>query len=178
MEQINKKITYTGTIPECPYCEKPTQRTEGLSMVTALYHAPVYDCNGLNINPAKNEKTTEWGCCECKKNYITRGSIYIKPTFDKLTAEERLLKILHSCNRITYSDNPNYVGYGTETKSVIVIDKKNSKFICDDIHLWDIFSTEYDMSESAIKEFLNVRLQKYFKLASYTAHRIKFKITI
>ncbi len=182
MEQINKKIIYTGTIPQCPYCEKPTQRTEGMSMVTALYHAPVYDCNGLNINPAKNECSTEWVCLECKNNYVTRGDIYTKPTFDKPTAEERLLRILDACNGQVYIAYPDYTDYQVGSKFIFRMDTKKKEFVCDEDNLWDIFDKEYQMNQNEIKDFISHYLNKKFKWIrddyDYTVRRKIFKANI
>lgn len=56
-------------IPICPKCNKPTKRVQGLSITTAAYYPPVYDENGININPDGNYTTTEFTCLECNTSY-------------------------------------------------------------------------------------------------------------
>ncbi len=71
---MSKKVIYTGTIPQCPYCEKPTKRTGGVGTVTAVYYPPMYDENGVNTNPDRNTITSSWVCQECEKGYSTSGN--------------------------------------------------------------------------------------------------------
>lgn len=70
----NKKVIYTGNIPQCPYCEKPTLRSSGYSTVTCMYYPPCYDENGVNTNPDRNTVTSHWHCNECQKDYTTSGN--------------------------------------------------------------------------------------------------------
>lgn len=74
--EIVKEIVWTNGIPVCPYCDKPTKRSEGMSTVTAMYFPPVYDEKGNNINPDKNRKTTDYYCYECDKNYSISGNYH------------------------------------------------------------------------------------------------------
>ena len=71
---MSKEVIYTDSIPQCPYCEKPTRRTQGISMTTGMHYPPIYDENGDNINPDRNIKTTDYVCCECNKEYLVRGN--------------------------------------------------------------------------------------------------------
>lgn len=71
---MSKEVIYTGVIPQCLYCEKPTKRTQGMSMSTAMYFPPTYDENGVNINPDRNTITTEYVCQECNKGYSVKGN--------------------------------------------------------------------------------------------------------
>jgi len=67
-------VKYTNGIPQCPYCNKPTKRTAGMITCTALFFQPMYDKNGVNINPDRNTRTQGWRCCECEKNYAVIGN--------------------------------------------------------------------------------------------------------
>lgn len=69
-----QKVINTGSIPQCPYCEKPTKRTGGSGATTSVYYAPVYDENGNNINPDRNIRTSRWMCMGCNKWYYTEGN--------------------------------------------------------------------------------------------------------
>ena len=71
---MSKEVIYTGTVPQCPHCDKPTKRTEGMSMSTSMYYPPTYDEKGVNINPDRNTITTEYVCQECNRGYIIRGN--------------------------------------------------------------------------------------------------------
>ena len=73
-----KPFEYTGTsgIPLCPYCQIPTQRTAGASLVTLLYFAPIYNEHGVNTNPDRNTVTTSWYCDKCGCSYSTSGNAY------------------------------------------------------------------------------------------------------
>lgn len=75
METTEKeKVIMTGAVPQCPHCKKPTKRTGGAGSVTCVYYPPMYDENGKNTNPDKNTITSQWHCCECKKDYSTAGN--------------------------------------------------------------------------------------------------------
>lgn len=34
-----------------------------------MYYKPIYNENGININPDRNQYTTIYTCLECKNNY-------------------------------------------------------------------------------------------------------------
>ncbi len=75
MEAIEgKKVIYTGQIPQCPYCEKPTERSGGMGHTTCVYYPPIYNKYGNNINPDRNMTTSYWECLECKKQYTISGN--------------------------------------------------------------------------------------------------------
>lgn len=80
------KVIKTNGIPQCPYCQKPTKRTQGMSTRTAMYFAPIYDENGYNTNPDRNNTMTDWQCLECMKKYTTSGN-YIDGFHYVLTLE-------------------------------------------------------------------------------------------
>lgn len=65
----SKDVTYTGLIPICPECDKPTQRSPRGESVR-----PVYDINGNNINADRNIIPSEWYCYECKEEFTTIGN--------------------------------------------------------------------------------------------------------
>jgi len=69
-----QEVVYTGAIPQCPHCEKPTKRTGGIGGVTLVYYPPVYDENGENINPDRNTRTSQYHCHECDKDYVVAGN--------------------------------------------------------------------------------------------------------
>lgn len=70
------RLIETNGIPQCPYCEKPTLRSEGMSTITAMYYPPVYDENGINTNPDRNITTTYWKCLECCRDYVVAGNFH------------------------------------------------------------------------------------------------------
>lgn len=74
MGNEKEEVVMTGSIPQCPYCKKPTVRTGGMSTVTAMYFQPRYDEKGNNINPDRNISTSNWNCEGCGKNYQTKGN--------------------------------------------------------------------------------------------------------
>ena len=69
-----QKVIFTGTIPQCPYCKKPTERTGGGGSVTAMYFPPKYNEEGVNINPDRNTITSGYQCLKCNKSYTTSGN--------------------------------------------------------------------------------------------------------
>jgi len=77
------KVIYTGSIPQCPHCEKPTTRIPKDSYTTCMYYPPVYDENGNNTNPDRNTTTTDYSCLDCQNEYtVSRnidGSFYVIP---------------------------------------------------------------------------------------------------
>jgi len=73
MEENN--VIFTGSIPQCPYCKKPTKRISKGGTRTAMYFPPTYDEQGNNTNPDKNICTEHWLCLECDKQYATKGNI-------------------------------------------------------------------------------------------------------
>jgi len=68
------EVIYTGLIPQCPHCKKPTKRTSHGSSSTLMYYMPVYDENGVNTNPDRNTITTAYECLECNKTYVVSGN--------------------------------------------------------------------------------------------------------
>ena len=70
----DETVVYTGSIPQCPYCKKPTERTGGSGSVTTAYYPPRYDKDGVNVNPDRNKITSNWQCMECLKHYTTYGN--------------------------------------------------------------------------------------------------------
>lgn len=74
MDTEKEKVIYTGNIPQCPNCKRPTKRTGGGGTVTAMYYQPVYDENGVNTNPDRNTRTSMWECLDCNKRYVTKGN--------------------------------------------------------------------------------------------------------
>ncbi len=69
-----KKVELTGSVPICPHCQVPTTRTSGMSVSHAVYYPPIYDKNGVNTNPDKNDSTTEYKCLECNEDYTVGGN--------------------------------------------------------------------------------------------------------
>ncbi len=74
MSENPTKVIYTGSIPQCPHCKKPTVRTEGMSMTTCMYFQPVYNEQGENTNPDRNTTTTDWHCNSCGNTYVVSGN--------------------------------------------------------------------------------------------------------
>lgn len=52
-------------MPECPRAD--CQFTESMSRSTLAYYPPVYDKNGVNINPDGNTTTSTLNCLTCGK---------------------------------------------------------------------------------------------------------------
>ena len=67
-------VMYTGSIPQCPHCKKPTKRTGGGGRTTLAYYQPMYDEKGNNTNPDRNTNTSNWQCLDCGKNYSISGN--------------------------------------------------------------------------------------------------------
>lgn len=67
-----------------PDCERDDcQFTQGVSMTTCAYYVPVYDKNGVNINPDGNTTTFDVSCYKCNKKW--RGATQLgKTTYDEL----------------------------------------------------------------------------------------------
>jgi hypothetical protein len=68
-------------MPECP--REDCQFAESMTMTTCAYYSPVYDKNGVNINPDGNTTTFTLTCYKCGKmwNGSTR---YGKTTYVEL----------------------------------------------------------------------------------------------
>lgn len=72
---IGEEVVFTGHIPQCPYCNKPTVREGGgMSTGTLMYYPPVYNEKGENTNPDRNTHTTHYSCKECGKSYRISGN--------------------------------------------------------------------------------------------------------
>ena len=67
-------IIYTGTIPQCPNCNKPTIRTPMGASKTCLYYPPQYNELGENINPDLNTITEGYMCDDCKQYFAIAGN--------------------------------------------------------------------------------------------------------
>ena len=68
--------------PECP--REDCRFSYGGGMTTLVAYIPIYDKNGVNINPDRNIKTFEVSCGSCGKMW--KGKIYL----NELTYEEDL----------------------------------------------------------------------------------------
>ncbi len=55
----------TNPNPECP--REDCRFSYGCGMTTCAYYPPVYDKNGVNINPDKNTTTFNVECLTCGK---------------------------------------------------------------------------------------------------------------
>jgi hypothetical protein len=72
-----QEVEFTGQIPICPNCKKPTKRNgSSFGFRTLMYFPPVYDENGNNTNPDRNIETTKYHCLECDKSYSISGNQY------------------------------------------------------------------------------------------------------
>ncbi len=71
-----KLAEFTGSVPICPFCKVPTERSGGGGEVTLLYFPPQYGEDGNNINPDRNTRTSHWYCCKCGKNYTISGNSF------------------------------------------------------------------------------------------------------
>jgi hypothetical protein len=56
-------------------CEHPTY-TQGASMTTLAYYVPVFDENGVNTNPDRNNSTTTYTCTKCNTDFLVVGNDY------------------------------------------------------------------------------------------------------
>ena len=56
-----------------PKCERDDCRfRQGVSMSTLAYYVPVYDKNGVNLNPDGNTTTSNLECLTCGKRWYAR----------------------------------------------------------------------------------------------------------
>lgn len=69
-----KKVIYTGNIPQCPYCEKPTKRSGGQIPITTLAYRPIVYNESGNIIMDKMDITEKWHCHTCDKIYTVEGN--------------------------------------------------------------------------------------------------------
>ena len=70
-----KEVIFTGSIPQCPKCNKPTKRSPvGGSTTTCMYFTPVYNEEGINTNPDRNTTTSSYQCLECRDVFTTKGN--------------------------------------------------------------------------------------------------------
>lgn len=67
-------VIFTGQIPQCPHCKKPTIRTRGYSTSTSMYFPAVYDEDGNNKNPDRNTLTTYYHCENCNQAFSISGN--------------------------------------------------------------------------------------------------------
>ena len=67
-------VIYTGHVPQCPHCRKPTNRTGGTRSTTCMYYPPHYNEKGENTNPDRNTTTSSWNCEECNKPFTISGN--------------------------------------------------------------------------------------------------------
>jgi hypothetical protein len=66
-----------------PTCDKECKFSESHRMTTCAYYPPVYDKNGVNINPDSNVTSYEIMCNLCKKRW-TASSQFGKTTYDEI----------------------------------------------------------------------------------------------
>lgn len=69
-----KEVIYTGNVPQCPNCNVPTKRSEGMSARTCVHYVPVYDKEGNNNNPDRNVTTTGYHCFNCRVPFTVKGN--------------------------------------------------------------------------------------------------------
>ena len=67
-------VKFTNDIPLCPFCDQPTRRVYKGSSKTLMYFQPVYDKNGINMNPDRNTVTSLYLCLDCQKYYEIEGN--------------------------------------------------------------------------------------------------------
>lgn len=53
----------------CPDCKKPTKRQFISCGTTLVCYIPIFDEEGVNINPDKNKKIFIYKCLDCNKEY-------------------------------------------------------------------------------------------------------------
>lgn len=70
----SKKVIFTGSIPQCPVCKKPTKREKGSSAKTMMYFQPQYNEKGENTNPDRNTITTDYKCHCCDNSFMICGN--------------------------------------------------------------------------------------------------------
>jgi hypothetical protein len=68
------KVTYTGSIPICPFCKVGTDRMSYPASTTCMHFPPNYNAKGINTNPDRNIRTQMFQCRECLKSYLIRGN--------------------------------------------------------------------------------------------------------
>lgn len=67
-----------------PECERDDCRfRQGVSMSTLVYYVPVYDKNGVNINPDGNTTTSNLECLTCGKRWVATTR-YNQTTYTEL----------------------------------------------------------------------------------------------
>lgn len=64
-------------------CDKECRFTKGLSMTTMAYYPPVYDKNGVNVNPDGNTTTCTVTCSTCNKKWTT-STRYGETTYEEV----------------------------------------------------------------------------------------------
>ena len=64
-----KNETLQPIPPECKQCKKDCRITFGTASVTAAYYTPIYDKNGVNVNPDMNETSQIAHCNMCDKTW-------------------------------------------------------------------------------------------------------------
>ena len=52
-------------------CDKECKFIPGVSMTTAMYFTPIFDKNGVNINPDGNITSSTVSCVTCHKKWKT-----------------------------------------------------------------------------------------------------------
>lgn len=64
-------------------CDKECKFIPGVSMTTAMYFTPVYDKNGVNINPDGNITSSTISCVTCHKKWKT-STQYGETTYEEV----------------------------------------------------------------------------------------------
>jgi len=64
-------------------CNKECRFIEGMSMTTAMYFTPVYDKNGVNVNPDGNITSSTVSCVTCHKKWKT-STQYGETTYEEV----------------------------------------------------------------------------------------------
>ncbi len=64
----------------CPTCKKAVKVECKEQYITNNYYPPIYNSHGININPDKNSKTSNYTCTKCNSEIEekrTNGTIII-----------------------------------------------------------------------------------------------------
>ena len=79
----------TSGIPICPYCQKPTKRSNiGPNTSTLMAYAIVFDENGRDISEDHNTHRSTYQCHTCGKTYTISGNQYKGYQYIGLALEE------------------------------------------------------------------------------------------
>lgn len=90
LENPFKMIPINTTFKMTPSvnCNKDCMFTQGRSSTTLAYYAPIYDKNGVNVNPDRNTTYSDISCVTCSRKWKTQTTLGVTK-YEEIISNEK-----------------------------------------------------------------------------------------